>query len=473
MKFNSVRFQLTLWNIGVLALVLFGFLAVMHFSVRSYLLSETDHRLSGMAHRHLEMMSKKVPNNLPPPPKDDAASEKKHFRPMVHQFDLKGRQVIPYWDMQETKEPPWDKKAFEKAVAGERIFTTIATDDTILRVLSLPVKKRGTVTGVVQVAASFAEVQVMLESLTMTLTILVPVALLVAGIGGLFLTSRALKPIRQMGEKAGAISDSDLSQRLPVIGADEFAHLAATINGMLARLDKAFKQLKDAFDRERRFTSDASHELRTPLTAIKANTSLALLAERTPEQYREAIANIDASADAMSRLVQDLLLLARSDAGQLARDFQGVDPHDLFDNALAIVRRSKSDAKVTVDVADSIGLIHGDMEHLNRLVINLLENALRHTASDGEITLHAHRRETMVELTVTDTGCGIAPEHLPHLGERFYRVDAARAKKSGGAGLGLAICRSIVEAHSGSISIESSPGSGTCVTVTLPSVRNI
>ncbi|MCE5324300.1 HAMP domain-containing protein [bacterium] len=467
MKFSSVRFRLTLWNIGVLALVLFGFLAVMHFSVRSYLLSETDHRLSGMAKRHLDIINKKAPSNLPPPPKDDSASEKKHFRPMVHQFDLKGKQVFVAGEKQEIKEPPWDEKAFKKAMAGERVFTTIAADDTILRVISLPIRKKGTITGVIQVAVSFAEVQVMLESLTMTLTVLVPIALLVAGIGGLFLTSRALKPIRQMVDTAEAISDSDLSQRLPVIGADEFAHLAATINGMLARLDKAFKQLKDAFDRERRFTSDASHELRTPLTAIKANTSLALLADRTPEQYRETISKIDQSADAMSSLVQDLLLLARSDAGQLAREFQPVDPHDLFDNVLAVVRRTENDAKVTVDVADSTGLILGDMEHLNRLVINLLENALRHTPSDGEVTLSAQRRDGMVELAVADTGCGIAPEHLSHLGERFYRVDAARTKKSGGAGLGLAICRSIVEAHNGSMAIGSSPGQGTRVTVTL------
>lgn len=470
MKFNSVRFRLTLWNIGVLALVLFGFLAVMHFSVRSYLLSETDNRLYGMAQRHLEFLKQKTPKNLPPPPKEDRTSDKKRYRPVVHQYDLKGKQVVVTDDHQDDKEPPWDQKAFRKAAAGQRVFTTVTADDTIMRVLSLPIRKKGSVTGVVQVAVSFAEVQVMLESMTMTMTILVPVALLVAGVGGLFLTSRALKPIRQMGETAEAISDSDLSQRLPVIGADEFAHLAATINGMLARLDKAFGQLKDAFDRERRFTSDASHELRTPLTAIKANTSLTLRSDRTPEQYRETITKIDQSADAMSRLVEGLLLLARSDSGQLSRDFKPVDPRDLFEHAVAITRRNENDAKVIIDVSGSTGMILGDMEHLNRLFINLLENAHRHTPAGGKITLRAHQQGATVKLTVTDTGCGIAPEHLQHLGERFYRVDAARTKRSGGTGLGLAICRSIVESHNGSMSINSTLGQGTCVTVTLPGV---
>ncbi|MCE5313778.1 MAG: ATP-binding protein [Armatimonadota bacterium] len=467
--FSSVRFRLTLWNIGVLAMVLFVFLAVVHVSVRSYLLSEIDRRLTGMAEQYVEMISDTRSGKIPPGPPMDKR-HKRHFPVTLRQYDLKGRSTRPTGKLADVQERLLDKIAFKRAASGESVFSYVTENDAPLRVFSRPIEYKDHRVGVVQIAASFAEVKVMLESLTMTLTILVPVALLVAGVGGLFLTSRALKPLRQMVKSASAISDSDLSRRIPVIGADEFAHLAATINGMLARLDKAFLQLRQAFERERRFTSDASHELRTPLTAIKANTSLTLRGERTPEQYREALTNIDQSADTMSRLVQDLLLLARSDGGQLSRDFQAVDPRKLFEQAAATVRRSENDAKVRIDAPQSAGMIYGDPEHLNRLVINLLENALRYTPSGGEVLLQASGNGDSVALTVSDTGEGIAAEHLPHLCERFYRVDQARAKRSGGSGLGLAICRSIVDAHSGSMVIESVVGQGTRVIITLPAV---
>jgi len=260
----------------------------------------------------------------------------------------------------------------------------------------------------------------------------------------------------------------DLSLRLPVSGGDEFAHLATTMNRMLTRLQGAFTRLEVAVEQERRFTSDASHELRTPLTAIKANTTLALRGERTPEQYRTALQAADRAADMMNRMVQDLLMLARSDSGQLAITPRMRAPEDLFREAIEMLGESEGLERVRIAEIDPKLRLWGDPHHLTRLLVNLLENALRHTSATGQITLDAHEADAGTEITISDTGEGIPLEHLPHITERFYRVDTARARKHGGTGLGLAICQSIVDAHHGAMTFSSILGSGTLVTITLP-----
>jgi signal transduction histidine kinase len=358
--------------------------------------------------------------------------------------------------------------AFRQAAHGVSGFKTIKTDSSALRLYSCPVIYNGKCTGVVQAAASFAELEMLINNLTFTLLILVPVAILIAGFGGFFLTEHALKPVRQITDAANALSPDDLSQRLPVMGADEFAHLAGTINNLLTRVEYGFNQLKCSIERERRFTADASHELRTPLTAIKANATLALKGQRTPEAYREILQSIDQSADQMNHLVQELLQLARSDSGQASPNFVQVDLLELLNDTAAIVPRKSNQAAFDVQVDDSLGTVIADPEQIRRVVINLLENSLRYSPGNSKIVLGAYDEGASVVITVADQGEGIAPEHIPHLGERFFRADASRTRGKGGAGLGLSICKSIVEAHRGTMSIESTPGCGTCVTITIP-----
>jgi len=387
---------------------------------------------------------------------------------MVRVYNLQGKSVTFFGRPSNEQEGPWDMAAFKQAAHGLAGFKTIKTDGTALRLYSCPIVYNGKCTGVVQSAASFAELEMLIGNLTFTLTILVPVALIIAGFGGFFLTEHALKPVRHITDAANALSADDLSQRLPVMGADEFAGLAETINNLLTRVEYGFDQLKSSIERERRFTADASHELRTPLTAIKANATLALKGQRTPAAYREILQSIDQSADRMSQLVQDLLHLARSDSGQFSPNFMQVDLCELLCDTAAIVPRKNTQAAFDVQIDASLKTIIADPEQIRRVVINLLENSLRYAPADSKIILGAYGEGSNAVITVSDKGEGIAPEHIPHLGERFFRVDEARTRGKGGAGLGLSICKSIVEAHHGRMSIESTPGCGTCVTVTIP-----
>lgn len=296
---------------------------------------------------------------------------------------------------------------------------------------------------------------------------LIPVALLIAGVGGAFLTNRMIQPVRQMTRTAEQVSAEDLSGRLPIQGNDEFADLASTFNKMMGRLQEAFTHLKLLIEQQRRFTADASHELRTPLTVIKAITSLTLRGDRSPEEYRQALDSIDRAADTMNRLVQDLLFLARSDTGQLGLNLTPITVQDVLEPAAEIVQKPGS-ATITLNMPDAPVKVCGDLHALIRLFTNLMENALQHTPSGGKVIIDVESGEEMVSISVRDTGEGIPPEHLPHVFERFYRADASRTRASGGTGLGLAICKSIAEAHHGTISIDSTLGEGTLVKVMLP-----
>jgi signal transduction histidine kinase len=330
-----------------------------------------------------------------------------------------------------------------------------------MRILSMPIERRGSVDEVLQLAYPLDGVLREIDALTSTLLALVPFGLLAAGLGGACLTGRALRPVREIAGTAARLGAKDLSERLPVSGNDEFSELSSSINAMLARLE-------EAFERQRRFTADASHELRTPLSIVKANTGLALDANHAwpEERYREFLTAIDIAAGRQSRIVEELLFLARADAGGLARDVGSVCLIEALEEAAEAVSRLDRPC-IRLESLDPALMVPGSGSELTRLFTNLLENAVRHTPPEGTVTVSANGDAMSVTVTVTDTGEGIAPEHLPHLGERFYRVDAARSAGTGGTGLGLAICRSITEAHGGRMTIESTVGEGTAVRIRL------
>ncbi len=355
-----------------------------------------------------------------------------------------------------------DLSAIQRVIAGGKpLFTTVDTMRCYTSLLPVERVEPGVGRVIVQTTESLEKTNEAVAQFTRSLLTMIPLAMLLAAGGGLFLTSRALRPIRAATEAASKIGASDLSERLPVSGKDEFARLAQTLNGMLARLEAAF-------ERQRRFVADASHELRTPLTVIKANTSLALADPALAPDARETLSEIDSAADRTTRIVQDLLLLARSEAGQLPVKKETVALKGLLDELGQEAPRLRTGAPpVRVDAPASLTL-SADPHQLRRMLTNLLDNALRHTPSPGEVTLSASQSGKSVTLEVSDTGVGIAPEHLPHLGERFYRADASRARTGGGTGLGLAIARSIAEAHGGTLTITSTPGTGTTVQIVLP-----
>ena len=267
------------------------------------------------------------------------------------------------------------------------------------------------------------------------------------------------------------MGEDDLSRRLPVDGNDEFADLATTFNGLLERLEHAFNRQASALEQQRRFTADASHELKTPLTVIKGTTSMALSSSNLDKGSVAAFSEINDAADGMVKLVQDLLYLARADAGSLASDAREVLAIEILERAAGGVARI-SGGPVQFGSVDAEAALWGNELELIRLFTNVLSNARQHTPETGRVEITIHGADGVTEVVVSDNGCGVAPEHLAKLGQRFFRVDQSRSREDGGTGLGLAIAAEIVRAHGGTIQFASELGKGLSVTVKLSSTAH-
>jgi len=313
------------------------------------------------------------------------------------------------------------------------------------------------------VAEDEAPARSSLATLRLILALALPAAT-AAGFGaGWFLTGRFLSPVRVMAQAAGRINEQRLSERLPVESAsDEFGSLAVVVNEMLARIE-------DAFERLRRFTSDASHELRTPLTALRTVGEGALGAPLSSQRYRQTIASMLEEADRMTALVEDLLLLAREDSGTYRSTFETVDLGRLAGDVAETLRPvSDERGQVLACQVEPDVIVRGDPTILRQAIVNLVDNAIRYTPPGGSIDLRVRADDGAAEVLVRDSGPGIAPEHREKVFERFYRVDRGRSRSTGGAGLGLPIARWAVELHGGRVGLESEVGQGSMFRIRIP-----
>lgn len=297
-----------------------------------------------------------------------------------------------------------------------------------------------------------------------TLWLTIPIALVFAGVFGYFLVNKMLKPVQTITETAQEIESSNLSSRIAVRSNDEIGKLSATLNRM-------FERLENAFNREKQFTTDASHELGTPLSIIQGEAELALHGTRSNEEYQKALESILKETRHMSSATRKLLFLSRDDGNQQLQ-LEDLDLRFLLDDFV-------QDAEVLCHIKDiaiqfnilSNPRIRGDKVQLRELFLNLIDNAIRYTPQNGEISITLGEQEDYAYVSIKDTGTGISKEHLPYLFERFYRADRSRASRSNGsAGLGLAICKKIAELHSGKIDVESEKGKGSIFTVWLPTI---
>jgi heavy metal sensor kinase len=285
---------------------------------------------------------------------------------------------------------------------------------------------------------------------------------LLAGVGGIFLTDRTLKPVEQIAETARGIGESDLTRRIDVQTDDELGLLASTLNGMIGRLEVAFKK-------ERQFVADASHELRTPLAIIQAESSLALEKSRSLDEYQRSLELVSQEVAYMSEVVGKMLLLARSDAGSEPVDFEDIRLKDLITELAQDLELLVQDKGLRLDLGPMADLkVRGDRVKLKQLFLNVLDNAIRYTPSGGSITASLARRDSSAVAAIADTGIGIAAEHMPFIFDRFYRVDKARTASDGGTGLGLAIALSVAKMHGGAIEADSEPDQGTTFRIVLP-----
>jgi two-component system OmpR family sensor kinase len=301
--------------------------------------------------------------------------------------------------------------------------------------------------------------------------------LLIALSGGFLLADRAMRPVRTITQAARQISETDLSKRLQLQGKDELVELANTFDDMLARLQAAF-------ERQRQFTADSSHELRTPLTIIELETSRTLSAKRSIPEYERTLQTIQAENQFMIRLINNLLVLARMDAGQATLQMNSIDLGEVVFEVVERLRPIAVSKGVSIMIDDTPPVsVWGDRQYLMQMFNNLVENGIKYsTGADArvEVSLEtvAEGRRSLARVRVSDHGAGIAAEHLPHLFDRFYQVEASRSRpaseenllkgSSSGTGLGLAIAQWIALAHQGEIKVSSAVGQGTTFEVNIP-----
>lgn len=287
------------------------------------------------------------------------------------------------------------------------------------------------------------------------------VTLLSAG-GAWFLTGRVVQPISQITDKVRKITAQDLNQRLNIPPRDEIGRMAATFDDMIDRLQASF-------ERQKRFTSDASHELRTPLAVMQADLSLALRRPRSAPEYRATLVSAQEEVSRLSRIVSDLLMLARldTDVAQIAHEPVQLD--DVIEMVVAGLRPLATERSIwlTYSINAPVPML-GDQTRLKQVFFNLLDNAIAYTPDGGTIRVSLVTDGTHAEVTVSDTGIGIPAEDLPHVFERFYRAEDARTRNHEGTGLGLAIAQKVVQAHQGRIAVSSTLGEGTTFQVILP-----
>jgi heavy metal sensor kinase len=331
-----------------------------------------------------------------------------------------------------------------------------------------PINQNGRPLGTVAAGRSLTETDQTLARLRTMLAVGDGIAVIIAALGGWWLAGAALRPVDRLTRTARFISARALSQRLRLNGPDDELHrLAAAFDEMLDRLE-------DAFDRERQFTTDAAHELKTPLTILRGEIDVAMRKVREVEDYRRTLPSLRDEVERMSRLVDDLLLLARTDAGKAPLNTQTVRIAAFAQNIadrFAARAASKSVALKLAGPPDAA--IEVDVSRFSQTMDNLVDNAIAHTPAGGEVTIRWHHTATGAIIEVADTGAGIPPEHLPHIFQRFYRVDSHRSREAGGAGLGLAIAKQIVEAHGGTMSVASKVGEGTTFTIKLTAERSV
>jgi heavy metal sensor kinase len=448
--FKSIKFRLTVWYVLVIALLLAVFGAVAYFMLSKNLYRNLDEALRA---RVAELQ-----NSITV--KDHQISLEQKFNDLILIYDADGallQKLGPNVRFSNIE------GMVQQALFGQSSFLTApTTEGQDVRLYAVPFNLDSRTRIAIIVGRLTREIQDMLSIFRVVIIYSALAVALLAGLGGMFLANRTLKPFDHITDIAQGIGEGDLSRRIDIQSEDEMGRLATTLNGMIARLEEAFKK-------QRQFAADASHELRTPLAIIQAESSLALDKKRTQAEYRRSLELVSQEVAYMSEILGKLLLLARSDAGSEPFNFEEVNVRDLFTELSSDVEAIAQEKGVAFNLGPMENLtVKGDRFKLRQLFLNILDNAIRYTPSGGSVTSSLVRKNGSAFVSISDTGMGIPTEYLPFIFDRFYRVDKARSRTDGGMGLGLAIASSIAKLHGGQIEVESQVGKGSTFHITLP-----
>jgi heavy metal sensor kinase len=482
MHFRSLRFKLTLWYVLILGILLISFSGFLYFTLSKSLYRDVDEKLRSLA----ELIASE---SASPSSKfgfgtfDQALETSLNLRPIgkfIQVLDQSGN-IGRKSDNLRNVQLPISLNALKNATKGSITFeTNRALGNTPLRIITFPVIEDDHVTKIVQIASSLEEVEDALNTLFLILIIAVPLALMIAILGGQFLAHKALKPVDNITQTARMITSQNLNQRIaPVKMKDEISRLIETFNEMISRLDQSFRQVKQ-------FSSDASHELKTPLTILKGEVEVTLRKERSLQEYQQTLKSNLEEINRMSQIVDDLLLLSRADGGEVGLNKEDINLSEIFNEVVTQMEMLAASRKLRLFASNHHQDIHmfGDALRIRELFINLIENGIKYTEQGGTIRVTLSKeyeplgrnspggtegeKEEFAKIVVSDTGIGIAEEDQERIFNRFFRVDKARSREEGGSGLGLSICKWIIEAHQGEIRVESELGKGSSFIVKLP-----
>ena len=478
----NIRLRLTLWYTTILCLILILFSAAVYIGLSRSLFTVIDNQLQREAAQVIgQIRIEKAEEDDDDEEDEGRLVAQEPFVAQIQGFEV-GLGYTPeegfFWRVLDTAgRPVFDPGYFIQAELDPTNLTpdqirfdyTSLADDTPVRLYTAPfvIEQRGG--GFIQIAESYQYIRDVQQQLIVLLAFSLPIILIVASAGGWFLASRALTPIDRITRSAQQMSANDLHQRLNLkLPNDEVGRLAETFDQMLARLE-------NAFERQKRFIADASHEMRTPLTILKGDVEVALNRPRRVEEYQETLQMVNQTADRLSGLVEELFLLARADNNQYPLQVNQIDLSLLLMEEVAHLqpRAIRNNIALDLDVPDTLPLT-ADPEKVARLFINLIDNAIKHSTPGAAVTIAARSENGFAQVDISDTGPGIPAEHLPHLFERFYRVDRARSRQGStvnggsGAGLGLSIAQWLAQLHGGAIEVTSRLDQGTTFAVRLP-----
>ena len=353
------------------------------------------------------------------------------------------------------------KEAIARSLAGERQTLTVRLGEPRFRTVIVPVERRGR-KRVLVVAESLKQVDESVERVLLLLLLALPAALAATAVGGWWLARKALRPVERMTSQANEIGIDRLHERIELPRArDEIGQLAVTLNAMLDRLELGV-------DEKHRLITDASHELRTPLAAMRAELDVSLMDDGLSPAAREVLESTREEVDRMSRIVGNLLTLARVDEGRLELLTTQVDLADAIDAAVQPLRPLAAAKALHLEVNGERHEAAADAQRLHQALTNLIENAIKFSGPGGEVRVSAWRRNGEVGVTVEDTGPGVPADARERVFDRFYRADQARGRDGSGSGLGLSICREIADAHGGRVWVDSQEGEGSAFSIALP-----
>ena len=466
MIFNSIRSRLTAWHVAVL-----GFFLIL-FSILLYVF------LSKRLHESIDNSLKVSANVI------QKAALLEYSRTPLPGLDLFFDQFLGYSNINkfyriydgsghvdsrskgiDASKFPLTQDAYSRATQGKMTYETFKLVPWHrVRVITMPVIRNDNLVNLIQVGTSLKGVEHTLKNLRIFLFTAIPCALILSTLGGRFMATRALKPVAEITSTAQDIAHgANLSRRIPIPEVqDEIGNLAHTFNEMMNRLEKSFNQV-------RQFSSDASHELRTPLTVLKGQSELVLSKPRSKAEYQEVLSSNLEEINYMSRVLEDLLILSKGDEGKVSLEKEPVELSSIVEEVSrqGEIFADEKEVKIILAYLEPVTIL-GDAHRLKQMVWILLHNAVKFTPSGGEIKITLQDLDDTVYFTIRDTGIGIPEQDLPKIFDRFYRVDKARSRMDGGSGLGLSICKHIVDRHHGTVDVESKLGEGTKFKIRFP-----